>query len=63
MGVTYLPINSSWKKYTEKSERTFCQIEGEMKKILVEKAEDALELLEGEKCVLYLNLFGVQNPF
>jgi hypothetical protein len=49
MGMAYLPINSNWFKYIERAEESYHSLEKEMKLILVQKAEEALKLLEGDK--------------
>ncbi|ODN03888.1 DNA polymerase subunit gamma-1 [Orchesella cincta] len=49
MGTTYLPINSKWLEYIQKSEDVFNGCEMEVKAILMEKAEEALELLKDER--------------
>lgn len=49
MGTTYLPINQNWVSYMNSSEEVFKQSENEVKSILVQKANDALKLLENER--------------
>lgn len=49
MGTTYLPINTNWKKYTDSSEKVFNECEMNVKSILMQKADEALKLLEGER--------------
>jgi len=45
MGKSYLPIDSSWKDYIERSESMFHNVTNELKKSLIEAAEDTLKLL------------------
>jgi len=49
MGMAYLPINSNWSKYINRSEEAYHSLEKEMKSVLMEKADEALNLLEGER--------------
>lgn len=49
MGTTYLPINTNWKKYTDSSEKVFNECEMSVKSILMQKADEALKLMEGER--------------
>ncbi|CAL8135393.1 unnamed protein product [Orchesella dallaii] len=49
MGTTYLPINSRWLDYISQSEGVFNACEMEIKAILMQKAEEALELLKDER--------------
>lgn len=51
MGTTYLPINSNWERYIQKSEKAFEELEKEIKSILMKKAIEAVDLLENEKYV------------
>jgi len=49
MGTTFLPINSNWDKYIQKSDEIFNKLEKEVKSILMQKADEALQLLENER--------------
>ncbi|XP_069046788.1 DNA polymerase subunit gamma-1 isoform X2 [Lepisosteus oculatus] len=49
MGVCYLPVNQSWGRYLEESQSTFEELQREMKKSLMNLANDACQLLEGER--------------
>jgi DNA polymerase gamma 1 len=46
MGTTYLPINDNWIKYMNNSEKVFRESEKEVKTILMQKANEALELMK-----------------
>lgn len=50
MGTTYLPINSNWTKYIQSSDKSYVDYENELKSILMKKADEALKLLDGERC-------------
>ncbi|CAG7661336.1 unnamed protein product [Allacma fusca] len=49
MGTTYLPINESWTKYIQNSDKKFDDMQKEVKSILMQKAKEALSLLDGER--------------
>ena len=49
MGTAYLPINSSWKDYITRSESMYQKVTDELKKSLLQAAEDTLKLLIGKK--------------
>jgi len=53
MGTTFLPINSNWDKYIQKSDEIFNKLEKEVKSILMQKADEALKLLENERYFSY----------
>jgi DNA polymerase gamma 1 len=41
MGLAYLPIDQSWNEYLDTAEKTFCDLEGEMKSNLMKLADQA----------------------
>ncbi|KAL4624293.1 DNA polymerase subunit gamma-1 [Arapaima gigas] len=49
MGVCYLPVNQNWGRYLEDSQGTFEELEREMKKSLINLANDACQLLQDER--------------
>uniref|UniRef100_A0A3P8XBD4 DNA polymerase subunit gamma-1 n=1 Tax=Esox lucius TaxID=8010 RepID=A0A3P8XBD4_ESOLU len=49
MGGCYLPVNQNWGRYLEDSQDTFEELQREMKKSLMSLADDACQLLEGER--------------
>ena len=51
MGTAYLPINSSWKDYITRSESMYQKVTDELKKSLLQAAEDTLKLMIGKKYV------------
>lgn len=58
MGTTFLPVNENWVKYMENSERVFRESEKEVKSVLIQKADDALEWLKDERSVIGRQLTG-----
>ncbi|XP_028679587.1 DNA polymerase subunit gamma-1 [Erpetoichthys calabaricus] len=49
MGVSYLPVNQNWGRYLEESQSTFDELQREMKKSLMNLADDACQLLEDDR--------------
>ncbi|XP_066558010.1 DNA polymerase subunit gamma-1 isoform X2 [Amia ocellicauda] len=49
MGVCYLPVNQNWGRYLEEAQGTFEELQREMKKSLMNLANDACQLLEDER--------------
>lgn len=49
MGVSYLPVNQNWGRYLEDSQDIYEELQREMKKSLMILADDACQLLEGER--------------
>lgn len=49
MGVSYLPVNQSWQHYLEDAQDTYEELQREMKKSLMRLADDACQLLEGQR--------------
>ncbi|KAG7267582.1 hypothetical protein CRUP_006002, partial [Coryphaenoides rupestris] len=45
MGVSYLPVNQSWGRYLEDSQETYEELQRDMKKTLMNLADDACQLL------------------
>lgn len=60
MGVSYLPVNQNWQRYIEDAQDTYDELKQEMKKSLIRLADDACQLLEGQRwgpfglCSLFL---------
>lgn len=52
MGKSYLPIDSSWKDYIERSESMFHNVTSELKKSLIEAAEETLKLLVHQRSAI-----------
>ncbi|CAL8359660.1 unnamed protein product [Lota lota] len=49
MGVSYLPVNQNWGRYLEDSQETYEELQREMKKSLMNLADDACQLLHGDQ--------------
>ncbi|XP_056137418.1 DNA polymerase subunit gamma-1 [Lampris incognitus] len=49
MGVSYLPVNQSWRRYLEDSQHTYEELQREMKKSLMNLADDACQLLQNDR--------------
>lgn len=49
MGVSYLPVNQNWERYLTEAQSTYEELQREMKKSLMELANDACQLLSGER--------------
>ncbi|XP_036042587.1 DNA polymerase subunit gamma-1 [Onychomys torridus] len=49
MGVSYLPVNQNWERYLEETQSTYEELQREMKKSLMDLANDACQLLSGER--------------
>ncbi|VDB83211.1 unnamed protein product [Peniophora sp. CBMAI 1063] len=49
MGSSFLPVNETWEKYIEESERAYHELELAVKTRLVELAHEAKDLMEGER--------------
>ncbi|XP_019495635.1 PREDICTED: DNA polymerase subunit gamma-1 [Hipposideros armiger] len=49
MGVSYLPVNQNWERYLAEAQNTYEELQREMKKSLMDLANDACQLLSGER--------------
>ncbi|XP_037688951.1 DNA polymerase subunit gamma-1 isoform X3 [Choloepus didactylus] len=49
MGVSYLPVNQNWERYVAEAQSTYEELQREMKKSLMDLANDACQLLSGER--------------
>uniref|UniRef100_A0A8C5RQE8 DNA polymerase subunit gamma-1 n=1 Tax=Laticauda laticaudata TaxID=8630 RepID=A0A8C5RQE8_LATLA len=49
MGVSYLPVNQNWVKYLDEAQVTYEELQKEMKKSLMNLADDACQLLHKER--------------
>ncbi|KAK2107473.1 hypothetical protein P7K49_012638 [Saguinus oedipus] len=49
MGVSYLPVNQNWERYLVEAQDTYEELQREMKKSLMDLANDACQLLAGER--------------
>ncbi|KAM3927414.1 DNA polymerase subunit gamma-1 isoform 2-T2 [Leptodactylus fuscus] len=49
MGVPYLPVNQNWEKYLDEAEITYEELQKEMKKSLMNLANDACQLLVDDR--------------
>lgn len=49
MGVSYLPVNQNWERYLEEAQGTFEELQREMKKSLMNLADDACHLIEEQR--------------
>ncbi|KAJ1179987.1 hypothetical protein NDU88_005215 [Pleurodeles waltl] len=45
MGVSYLPVNQNWERYVDEAQSTYEELQKEMKKSLMNLANDACQLL------------------
>uniref|UniRef100_A0A2K5MI38 DNA polymerase gamma, catalytic subunit n=1 Tax=Cercocebus atys TaxID=9531 RepID=A0A2K5MI38_CERAT len=48
MGVSYLPVNQNWERYLAEAQGTYEELQREMKKSLMDLANDTCQLLSGE---------------
>ncbi|NXA33192.1 DPOG1 polymerase, partial [Eudromia elegans] len=49
MGVSYLPVNGNWKRYLDDAQGTYEELQKEMKKSLMNLANDACQLLQEDR--------------
>ncbi|KAM9183787.1 DNA polymerase subunit gamma-1 isoform 3-T3 [Dugong dugon] len=49
MGVSYLPVNQNWERYLAEAHSTYEELQREMKKSLMDLANDACQLLSGDR--------------
>ncbi|NXK55673.1 DPOG1 polymerase, partial [Chauna torquata] len=49
MGVSYLPVNGNWKRYLDDAQGTYEELQKEMKKSLMNLANDACQLLHEDR--------------
>uniref|UniRef100_A0A8D0H7V5 DNA polymerase subunit gamma-1 n=1 Tax=Sphenodon punctatus TaxID=8508 RepID=A0A8D0H7V5_SPHPU len=49
MGVSYLPVNQNWERYLDEAQSTYEELQKEMKKSLMNLANDACQLLYEER--------------
>nr|XP_042712597.1 DNA polymerase subunit gamma-1 isoform X4 [Chrysemys picta bellii] len=49
MGVSYLPVNQNWERYLDETQGTYEELQKEMKKSLMNLANDACQLLYEER--------------
>uniref|UniRef100_A0A8C5FJY7 DNA polymerase subunit gamma-1 n=1 Tax=Gadus morhua TaxID=8049 RepID=A0A8C5FJY7_GADMO len=49
MGGSYLPVNQNWGRYLEDSQETYEELQREMKTSLMNLADDACQLLHGDR--------------
>ncbi|XP_058592589.1 DNA polymerase subunit gamma-1 isoform X1 [Neofelis nebulosa] len=49
MGVSYLPVNQNWERYLAEAQSTYEELQREMKKSLMDLADDACQLLSGDR--------------
>lgn len=49
MGVCYLPVNQNWGRYLEEAQGTFEELQREMKKSLMNLADEACQLLQEDR--------------
>ncbi|NWI71039.1 DPOG1 polymerase, partial [Todus mexicanus] len=49
MGVSYLPVNGNWKRYLDDAQGVYEELQKEMKKSLMNLANDACELLNEDR--------------
>uniref|UniRef100_A0A663N5T9 DNA polymerase subunit gamma-1 n=1 Tax=Athene cunicularia TaxID=194338 RepID=A0A663N5T9_ATHCN len=49
MGVSYLPVNGNWKRYLDDAEGVYEELQKEMKKSLMNLANDACQLLHEDR--------------
>lgn len=49
MGVSYLPVNGNWKRYLDDAQGIYEELQKEMKKSLMNLANDACQLLHEDK--------------
>ncbi|NWX82359.1 DPOG1 polymerase, partial [Nothoprocta pentlandii] len=49
MGVSYLPVNGNWKRYLDDAQGIYEELQKEMKKSLMDLANDACQLLQEDR--------------
>lgn len=49
MGVSYLPVNGNWKRYLDDAQGIYEELQKEMKKSLMNLANDACQLLHEDR--------------
>lgn len=49
MGVSYLPVNGNWKRYLDDAQSIYEELQKEMKKSLMNLANDACQLLHEDR--------------
>uniref|UniRef100_A0ACB8E6C4 Uncharacterized protein n=2 Tax=Sphaerodactylus townsendi TaxID=933632 RepID=A0ACB8E6C4_9SAUR len=49
MGICYLPVNQNWERYVDEAQVTYEELQKEMKKSLMNLADDACQLLHEER--------------
>uniref|UniRef100_A0A4W3I1Q2 DNA polymerase subunit gamma-1 n=1 Tax=Callorhinchus milii TaxID=7868 RepID=A0A4W3I1Q2_CALMI len=49
MGQCYLPVNHNWERYQDEAQGTYEELQREMKKSLMNLADEACQLLHGER--------------
>nr|XP_033776955.1 DNA polymerase subunit gamma-1 isoform X2 [Geotrypetes seraphini] len=49
MGVSYLPVNQNWERYLDEAQSTYEELQKEMKKSLMNLANDACQLLSDHR--------------
>ncbi|XP_048185844.1 DNA polymerase subunit gamma-1 [Perognathus longimembris pacificus] len=49
MSVSYLPVNQNWERYLAEAQSTYEELQREMKKSLMGLADDACQLLSGDR--------------
>lgn len=49
MGVSYLPVNGNWKRYLDDAQDIYEELQKEMKKSLMNLANDACQLLHEDR--------------
>ncbi|XP_043838904.1 DNA polymerase subunit gamma-1 isoform X1 [Dromiciops gliroides] len=49
MGVSYLPVNQNWDRYLVEAQTTYEELQREMKKSLMDLANDACQLVSGDR--------------
>lgn len=52
MSSAYLPVNHNWERYINDAQAAYNDLERELKLMLMRLANDACELLEGERSVI-----------
>uniref|UniRef100_A0A670K2M3 DNA mitochondrial polymerase exonuclease domain-containing protein n=1 Tax=Podarcis muralis TaxID=64176 RepID=A0A670K2M3_PODMU len=55
MGVSYLPVNQNWERYLDEAQVTYEELQKEMKKSLMNLADNACQLLHEERWGYYHN--------
>lgn len=49
MGVSYLPVNQNWERYVDEAQLTYEELQKEMKKSLMNLADNACQLLHEDR--------------